>query len=440
MDKKERKELAKWVSYYAKKNGAGQSSVSISNQREIEIQFRDGKIEKLKESTQNSLNLSLYVDNKYSSHSTNNMEKTGLKRFIEETVAMTKYLSKDKFRALPEKDLYRGQKSIDLKINDPGYPEIEAKNRVDFVKEIESYAIKRSDKLISATSGYSDNYTESVRINSNGFIGERESTGFSSGAEATVRDGKKGRPEDYYYCRTRFFDEMPSPKLLGEKAVDFAVRKIGQTKIGSGKYDMVIDNRAVGRILSALYSPMRASSLQQKRSFLEGKLGKKIASEKLTLTDDPFILKGLGSRHFDGEGISAKKRTIIDKGILKDYYIDNYYGKKLGMKPNSGSPSNLIFDYGSRTREEIIKSIKNGIFVTGFIGGNSNSTTGDFSYGIMGLLLKDGLIVKPVNEMNITGNIENFWKQLVEVGNDPYPYSSWKTPTLHFNDIHFSGK
>ncbi|MEN8153728.1 MAG: TldD/PmbA family protein [Acidobacteriota bacterium] len=440
MDKKERKELAKWVSHYTQKNGAGQSSVSISNQREIEIQFRDGKIEKLKESTQNSLNLSLYVDNRYSSHSTNNMEKTGLKRFIEETVAMTKYLSKDKFRALPEKDLYEGQKKIDLKINDPDYSKIETKDRIDFVKEVESFAIKRSDKLISATTGYSDVYAESIKVNSNGFIGERESTGFSSGAEATVRDGKKGRPEDYYYCRTRFFNEMPSPKFLGEKAVDYAVRKIGQTKIDSGKYDMIIDNRAVGRIFSALYSPMSASSLQQKRSFLEGKLGKKIASENLSIIDDPFILKGLGSRHFDGEGLAAKKRTIIEKGILKDYYVDNYYGKKLGMKPNSGSSSNLIFQYGTRTQKEIIKDIKNGIFVTGFIGGNSNPTTGDFSYGIMGLLIKDGLILKPVNEMNITGNIENLWKQLEETGNDPYSFSSWKTPTLHFSDIHFSGK
>lgn len=440
MNRKERTELAKWVSGKIGKSGAEQSSIYVSNSRKIEIEYRDGQIEKLKESTQNSLSLDLYVEGKYSSHSTNNLDRTDLEKFIGETVSMTKYLSKDKFRALPDKKLYEGKKDIDLKLNDPDYEKIETKQRVELVREIESAAKKRSDKLISATAGYSDTFSESVMVNSNGFIGEKISTNYSCGAEATVKDGDKGRPEDYYYSRSRFFKELPSPQFLGEKAVDYAVRKIGQEKIDSGIFDMVIENRSVGRILYALYGPMSASSIQQKRSFLDGKIGKQICSEKLTIIDDPFILKGLGSRLFDSEGISAKKRTIIKNGILKDYYIDSYYGKKLGMTPNSRSSSNLVFDYGSRPIEDIVKNIEKGIWVTSFIGGNSNPTTGDFSYGVMGLLIEKGKIVKPVNEMNITGNIAELWGKLVEVGNDPYLYSSWRTPSVHFSDIHFSGR
>ncbi len=440
MDRKKRTELAKWVSKETIKNGAGDSSVYISNRRKIEIEYRDGQIEKLKESTQNSLSLDLYVDGKYSSHSTNNLDTENLKKFVNETVAMTKYLSKDKFRSLPDKKLYEGKSDIDLKLNDPDYTKIETKDRVEIVKKIEASAKKRSDKLISATAGYSDTFSESVMVNSNGFIGEKESTSFSCGAEATVRDGDKGRPEDYYYSRSRFFKELPSPEFLGEKAVDYAVRKIGQDKIDSGQFDMLIENRSVSRILYALYGPMSASAIQQRRSFLDGKLNKKIGSEKLTLIDDPFIPKGLGSRLFDNEGITSKKRVIIDNGILKQYYIDSYYGKKLGMTPNSGSSSNLVFKLGKKGLDEMTKNIERGILVTNFIGGNSNPTTGDFSYGIMGLLIEKGNIVKPVNEMNITGNIVDLWEKLVEVGNDPYPYSSWKTPSVHFSDIHFSGR
>jgi len=440
MDRKKRTELAKWVSTETIKNGAENSSVFISNRRKIEIEYRDGQIEKLKESTQNSLGLDLYVEEKYSSHSTNNLEKENLRKFVKETVAMTKYLSKDKFRSLPDKKLYEGRSEIDLKLNDPEYSKIETKDRVEIAKKIESAAKKRSDKLISATSGYSDTFSESVMVNSNGFIGEKESTSYSCGAEATVKDGDKGRPEDYYYSRSRYFNELPSPKFLGEKAVDYAVRKIGQSKIRSGQFDMVIENRSVSRILYALYGPMSAGAIQQKRSFLDGKLGKKVGSEKLTLIDDPFIPKGLGSRLFDNEGITSKKRTIIEKGILKQYYIDSYYGKKLGLTPNSGSSSNLVFELGSRGLDQIVKKIDKGILVTNFIGGNSNPTTGDFSYGIMGLLIEKGSIVKPVNEMNITGNITELWEKLVEVGNDPYPYSSWRTPSVHFSDIHFSGR
>ncbi|MEN8222950.1 MAG: metallopeptidase TldD-related protein, partial [Acidobacteriota bacterium] len=215
---------------------------------------------------------------------------------------------------------------------------------------------------------------------------------------------------------------------------------IGQSKIESGQFDMLIENRSVGRILYALYGPMSASAIQQRRSFLDGKLGEKVGSEKLTLIDDPFIPGGLGSRSFDSEGISSKKRTIIEKGILKQYYIDSYYGKKLGMTPNSGSSSNLVFELGEKGLEEMVKKIDKGILVTNFIGGNSNPTTGDFSYGIMGLLIEKGNIVKPVNEMNITGNITKLWEKLIEVGNDPYPYSTWRTPSVHFSDIHFSGR
>jgi PmbA protein len=130
---------------------------------------------------------------------------------------------------------------------------------------------------------------------------------------------------------------------------------------------------------------------------------------------------------------------IIEKGVLRNYYIDNYYGKKLEMEPTSGSTSNLVFVHGDKSPEVLIKELERGILVTGFIGGNSNTTTGDFSFGISGLLIEKGEIVKPVNEMNISGNAKEFWKRLLATGNDPYPYSSWYVPSMLFEKVHFSG-
>jgi PmbA protein len=202
---------------------------------------------------------------------------------------------------------------------------------------------------------------------------------------------------------------------------------------------MIVENRAGSRLLRAIQRPMMGRSLQQKNSFLEGMVGKRIASEQLTILDDPFIERGLGSRHFDNEGLAAKRRVMIEKGILRNYYIDNYYGKKLDMEPTTDSPSNVIFEYGSRSPEEMIVDVEKGILVTGFIGGNSNSTTGDFSYGIVGHLIENGKIVKPVNEMNISGNSREFWSRLVEMGNDPYPYSAWRRPSMFFEGVDFSG-
>ena len=202
---------------------------------------------------------------------------------------------------------------------------------------------------------------------------------------------------------------------------------------------MLVENRASGRLLSVFRWPMTARSIQQKSSFLDGMLDKKIASEKLTVIDDPSLQKGLGSRLFDGEGIAAKKRVMIEKGVLKNYFIDNYYGKKLGWNPTTASPSNVVFEYGSKSFDDLLKEIKKGIIINGFIGGNSNSTTGDFSFGIVGLYVENGQIVKPVNEMNISGNAKEVWNQLVEMGNDPYQYSSNLAPSMLFEGIQFSG-
>ncbi|MCJ7507135.1 MAG: TldD/PmbA family protein [candidate division Zixibacteria bacterium] len=439
MNKKERLELANWAVNQAKKSGAQDVGVDISYNRDVEVGFRDGRIEQLKESAQSSLSLSIYANKRYSSHWTNDMRKDSLEKFIQQAVAMTKYLSEDPFRSLPDPKYYEGQKKIDLNNNDPVYEKVSPEKRLEIAQKIEEIARAQSDKIISCTSGYSDTFYESTKVNSNGFEGESQGTYFSAGAEVVVKDEGGKRPEDWEWATVRLQKDLPSPEVLGKKASQRALGKIGQSKLQSGSYDMLLENRVGGRFLYSLAAPMSGRSLQQKSSYLEGKLGQKIGSDKLTIIDDPFISSGMGSRLFDDEGMATKLRVMVDKGILKEFYIDSYYAKKLGMEPTSGSASNVIFDYGTRALDKMIEGTKKGILVNTFIGGNSNSTTGDFSYGIIGTYIEDGKIIKPVSEMNITGNLADLLNQLVEVGNDPYIYSSLRTPTLYFKDVQFSG-
>ncbi|MCP4583066.1 MAG: TldD/PmbA family protein [candidate division Zixibacteria bacterium] len=439
MNKKERLELANWAVAQARKAGADDVAVDIVNQRDIEIEHRNRQLDKLKESTQNSLSLTIYANHRYSSHSTNDIRKDSLGKFISEVVGMTKYLSEDEFRSLPDPKYYAGQKDIDLEILDRKYENVTSEQRVKIAKEIEDVTLASSDNIISCTAYYSDTFFNTVKVHSNGFKGEREGTSFGSGVEVTVRDGDRGRPEDWEWRTVRFNKDLASPDYLGKSAARRALGKIGQTKMESGVYDMVIENRAASRLLYSLRGPMGGRALQQKSSFLEGKLGEKIASDKFTVIDDPFIKSGLGSRLYDGEGMATKRRVLIEKGVLKSYYIGNYYGKKLEMEPTIGSSTNTVFEYGTRSAEEMIKDMKKGFFITGFIGGNSNSTTGDFSYGITGKYVEDGKIIQPVNEMNISGSLIELWNQLIETGNDPYIYSSMRRPSLYFKDIQFSG-
>jgi PmbA protein len=179
--------------------------------------------------------------------------------------------------------------------------------------------------------------------------------------------------------------------------------------------------------------------LQQKRSCLDGKLGVVIGSPLLDITDDPLLPRGLCSRLFDGEGMAARRFPLFDQGVLRAFYLDSYYGKKLKVAPTTGRSSNLAWGLGARDRDALVASVGEGLLVTGFIGGNSNETSGDFSLGLNGFRISGGKVGEPVSEMNVSGNHLELWKRLVAVGNDPYPYSSLRTPTLVLEGVSVAG-
>ena len=228
MNQKERLELAKWAMNYALKHGADQVSVRLFNQREVSIEYRDKRMEELKESTQNSLNADIYADQKYSSHSTNDLRKDSLEKFLDEAIAATKYLTRDEYRSLADPKYYPKGKGADIQIYDPAYHDVESSTRVRMAEEIESVAMDQSDDIISVSSWYEDTYTQTCMVNSKGFEGEAAGTRFGAGAEVTVRDGDEGRPADYYWASTRFMKDLPTTDDLGKWAVERAVRKIGQ--------------------------------------------------------------------------------------------------------------------------------------------------------------------------------------------------------------------
>ena len=438
MNNKERMELAKWASNYALKKGADQAAVSISRSRSVQVEVREQKIETIRESTDNGLNIQIYSDQKFSSHSTNNLNKNQLERFISEAVAATGYLARDEDRMLVDPSLYPTDLSVDLQLYDPGQENITPEFRVETAMKTEQIVRDGHGNILSANARFNDNSSEGVRVHSNGFEGGFASTYFGMGATVTILDDG-ARPAGSFFAGGRFLDRLLSPEEVAEKALFDTIRQLGQTQIASGRYNMLIDNRIAGNLLWRLFQPMSGRNLQQRNSFLLGMLDKQIGSQHLTIIDDPLIKGGLASRLFDSEGIAAQRRTMVDKGVLKAYYIDNYYGRKLGMQPNGGSSSNIVMGYGTRNQEQLIAAQDKAILVTSFNGGNANSTTGDFSFGISGQLIEKGKIVKPVNEMNISGNFKNLWNDLIETGNDPYPYSSMQSPTLVFRGVDFSG-
>jgi len=438
MTKEEKYSIAKWAMEHALNNGADAARVSISNNNSSTVEVREEKIDKLEEANRNSMRINLYVNKRYSSISTNRLSnKEELGRFIEEAIAGTGYLSEDEFRALPDPALYYKGNGEALKTVDPDFASHDPQQKIDQAFAIEKEVLGKDDRIISVTSTYRDGLNGNVMVASNGFEGDREDSYYSLVASVSVNDGD-ARPQGYWYESAIFHGDLVKHGI-GSEALKRALDKLGQKKIKSGAMPMVVENRLAGRMLDPVISALNGSSIQQKNSFLIDMKGERIGSGLMTLIDDPFIVSGRGSRMYDSEGLATRKRNIVEGGILQNYFIDTYYGKKLEMEPTSGETTNLVFQPGGKDLAGLLADIGYGIFVTGFNGGNSNGSTGDFSYGIEGFLVENGKLTQPVSEMNITGNFKEVWNNLAAVGNDVYTGSSWRLPSLVFDKVSFSG-
>ena len=437
---KEMHDLVAWSIKTAKSAGADECRVRMSSRRFVDISYRERKPETIKEASTRSFDIVIFVNGRYSSQSTSDLRKSALKDFITNAIATTKFLEEDPYRTLPDPKYYKGRANLDLGQLDPDYKKFSPEDRHNMVKAIEESCIaKGGKKVISVTAREIDEHGELLMMASNGFEGSEEYTLFQAGASMTAQGEGDRRPSGYHFVASVIRKNMPAPEKIGAEAATRTLDLLGGKKIKTETLPIIIENRNVPRILDGFLDGMYGSNVQQKRSFLADKKGGKIASKHFTLIDDPFLKGGFGSSLFDDDGFATKKRTMVDSGVLKEFYVDWYYSRKLGWEPTTGGKSNLIIPPGKRSVKEIMKDLGRGIFITGFIGGNSNSTTGDASVGIFGKLFENGKPVQAVAEMNIAGNHLKFWNNLIEVANDPWVYSSWRTPSLVFKDVVVSG-
>lgn len=425
----------------ALRKGASEAAAGTYRARHVEVAWRDGRVEKVSEATTRGLGLDLYVDGRYASVSTSDLRPDALERFVEDSVSLARTLTPDPHRRLPEPELYRNRPDVDLQLEDPTYGELEAaeRRRLAETVEVAARAVPGADKILSVTTSASDTLGESVLVQTNGFEGTKRGTDFWIGAEVTVKDPDGRRPEEYAASGGRFRTSQEPPATVGRRAAERALSRVGSVKGESAVLTMAVDNRASGRLVGMLVGPLAASALQQKRSFLEGKLGQSIGSPLLDVSDDPLVVRGLGSRLYDSEGISARPFALFEQGALRTYLVDTYYGRKLGIAPTTARPSNLAWTLGRKSRAELLRDMGEGILVTGFLGGNSNGTTGDFSLGVRGYRVRSGQVAEPVGEMNVSGNQLELWRRLAAVGDDPYRYSAMRTPTLVFEGVQFAG-
>jgi PmbA protein len=225
-------------------------------------------------------------------------------------------------------------------------------------------AARSNERVISATSSVYDGTEIQASASSNGFAGTEESTYCWLGANITLRDRGDRRATDSFFAGSAHVEGVPDAATIASTALERALARLDSTKGPTVKTAMVVDARAAVQLIGRLMRPANARSVQQQRSFWASLPGTQAFSPKLNIVDDPLIVRGLASRHYDTEGISAKLLPIVEEGVVRNIYVDTYYGRKANMTPTTGNPSNRVVVPGDRSLQELLAAAGDGVYVT----------------------------------------------------------------------------
>ena len=425
----------------ARKGKAAACAVRVGSTTSRRVVHRDGQWEELQGSTTLGATVRLFVDGRYAVHRTSDLRPESLAAFLTEAIGLTRQVMPDEHRKLPEPSLYAPKTPPALELANPAIAQLTLEHRKQAaLAAFTACRDKLGDKGISVTATFDDSRSLGCIAHSDGFASSLEDTSCSVSATAAVLDPDGGRPSDWSYSSACHLADLVDPAKIGAHAAERALRAIGAKKIDTGAYELLVENRACGKLLWGLLNPLFGSSIFNKQSWAADLAGLPVGASILSITDDPLVVRGLGSRTYDGEGLGARRLPVFDQGVLRGFYIDTYYGSRLGRAATTGSPSNLVVTPGASDFPALLSRVKRGLWINRFIGGNNNGTTGDFSMGLGGFLVENGRIVHPVIELNLSANHKTFWHQLAAVGSDVQVNSSVRTPSLLFAPILIAGK
>ena len=430
-------DLAQYCLAFARQAGAQKVRITLSKSLMNLIGLLNGEVDKTAHALDRSLQLQLFVEGRYGAFSTNKLEKEGLEEFIREAIDTVKMLQEDSCRDLPApervaKDARTGR---ELGLFDPAYDTLTAEQR----REMALASCHWPCGAIAEEGEYSDSVFDTLTIDSQGLYARHTETSFEIGYETTVEDAQGNHFSSYWWDAAPLLKDLQW-KDCAEIAYKRALAQVGVQDTTGGKYTVVVDTECASTLLTPVLNALGGFALQQKNSFLLESLGKQLFPEQLTILDLPRTAGETGCRLFDSEGVATREMPIIDKGVVKTYFLNTYIASKMGMAPTveDATRVKVLPVGGCKTLDELLEATGDCILVTGFNGGNSNPVTGNFSYGIEGFLVRGGKKVHPVRELLITGNFLQLWNNLVATADDARPCLSKLIPSLAFTNVDIS--
>ena len=439
-------ETAASIATLALELGADQVSVSVSQSVSTELTQREQQLEKTKQSNSLGVGLEILVNDKYSSHSASDIRLESLKPFLSRAIEVTHFLEQDAHRRLPALSELGAAAEV-LDVFDSSWSERTASARKEQLEQLETtcHETAKETDIRSIASHVWDSQVQShVFSLDKDSPNEHFSTGwkrtsFGMGAEITLV-GDEGRlPEAYDFRSVRHLSDLPTSEEIAKTVLKKGISRLKSSAIPSERLPILLENRAVPRLLRALLGPLGGTAIYEKRSCMLGKLGKQVGASHLNIYDDPHLVRGLASRPYDGDGFPTHKRPIIENGVLSMYLISLYNSRRLAMARTTTSTTNIIIPPSESSPQELLNVLPKAIVIEGFLGGNTNAITGDFSLGITGRYFEHGEFVQGVSEMNISGNILELLERFETAANDVWKYSSTVVPSLLFSDIQCSG-
>jgi PmbA protein len=318
-------------------------------------------------------------------------------------------------------------------------------------------AVEAYDKRVLAVGGgIGVSVVHTAVVNSHGVEAYDRGTAVGCSMETIARDGADVTPACFEVDAARIYDI--DAKAVGAEAARQAVSSLGAKKIDSGVFPVIFAQPALRSLLYyTLINAVKADYVQRERSAFKGKIGEKVASELITVSDDGLLEGGLSTRKFDGEGVPTQKTVVIEKGVLKSFLYDNYAAKRAGVEstgnasrsgfvPYASTPvleaSNFVFKKGNMSAEELVGEVDEGLLVFGVQGAHSsNAEGGEFSVVATPVWkIEDGEVTYAVRGAMVAGVVFDVLKNVSALGSNVRKMGQLVAPWIRVENIRAVGR
>lgn len=431
--------------------GATAAECVIREGDEFSTLVRLGQVETLKESGSKAIGVRVFNGKRAASTYSSDFSREGLDRMVKSALELSKITSEDPFGGIPDASQL-GSLTGNLDLYSADVYSLPGEERISYARRTEKAALDFDPRIKNSDGGSFDAATgRKVLANSHGFVGEYQRSYCSIAAVPIAQTADGAMQRDYWFSVARSLSRMESPEHVGKVAAERTIRRLGARKVKTAHVPVVLDPLVAVSILDHIFEGVNGDSVYRGASFLAGKLGQKIAADRVNVIDDGTIVGGFGTSPFDGEGIPTRRTVVIENGVLKSYLLNSYTAKKLGLQTTANAsrglagtpgigPGNYFLQPGTKTPQQIIGEIKEGLYVTEFLGHGANLVTGDYSRGASGLWISGGELAYPVEEITVAGNLKEMFNNISEIGNDLEFRGAMACPTVRIEGLTVGGE